>query len=86
MRDNGNRTEENSTVGRTKSKRTGRISEHLTFLYINAKSMRSYLADLEVLKQDQNYESAIIGPCGNIPTAAIFNILFSQGKGRKRCC
>lgn len=60
MRDKSNRTEEN-IVGRTKRERTDRISEHLSCLCINAKGMRRYLAELEVLnKQDQNYESTII--------------------------
>ena len=56
MRDKSNRTE-NNIVGRTKRKRTDHISELLSCLCSNAKSMRSYLAVLGVLKQDQNYES-----------------------------
>lgn len=57
MRDKSNSTEENNIVGRTKSKRTDHISVHLSCLCTNEKSMRSYLAGLEVLKQDENYDS-----------------------------
>lgn len=59
MRDKSFRTEENNIVGRTKRERIDCISEHLSCPCINAKSMRSYLAELEVLKKDQNYESTI---------------------------
>jgi len=59
MRDKSNRTEENNIIGRTKRERTDHISEHLSCLCTNAKSMRSYLAELEVLKQDENYDSTL---------------------------
>lgn len=78
MRDKCNRTEENNIVGRTDC-----ISEHLKCLCINTKSMRSYLAELDVPKQEQNYESTRIGTWWEYSHGWKTYQLIQPGKGRE---